>query len=643
MLPYSRLVNILMYLMTDKEVTSPEKLSEVFMVSERTIRSDVKIINECLENYKAEVVHLRTQGYKLIINDEKLFQKFYEKHLQKLEKKIDLESPEKRINYLIERLLYENRYHTLDELADIVFVTPTTVSNYLKTMKLILSEFNLELKNKSNFGYKIVGNEDDKRNYIIDSLAYDLRLMPTEYSIEQRRIFEGIDLNQLENIIVKHTNIFDTRFSDFDLKNLVIHFALIISRINHGFTIDYQTDIKIDDDVIEMVEPLVVSIEKFYDISIPEQERTYLYSHFIRNLKPIVGNGGKYQIDVIIEDILSSIKKNYHFDLIDDQTLINDLNLHFRAILLSKQYSMNKKNPLYKTITTSYPFEFEMTLTAIRQISKKHNLNLNNDEIAYVALHIGASLERNFYLKKYKKNVVIVCGTGYPTLRMIEAIILNAFSDKVNVIDKCTYREYLERKYPDNIDFVISTVMIPSSKIPVIQIEFPIEQYCLDKIYAEINKSDVFDEVVTQYFEDDLFFIFDTIEKNELPYIMSDVLLKKGYVNDNYLGSVYEREKLASTLMNGLIAIPHPLEVFSNVTKIAVAIIDKPVKWTEEESAQIILLLSIAEEDRFELKQLFKLFVELMMNDDSQKKALKSKKLSQFLKILRDLNTNQEG
>ena len=70
-------------------------------------------------------------------------------------RKIDLESPEKRINYLIERLLYENRYHTLDELADIVFVTPTTVSNYLKTMKLILSEFNLELK-KSNFDIKLL-------------------------------------------------------------------------------------------------------------------------------------------------------------------------------------------------------------------------------------------------------------------------------------------------------------------------------------------------------------------------------------------------------------------------------------------------------------------------------------------------------
>lgn len=97
-----------------------------------------------------------------------------------------------------------------------------------------------------------------------------------------------------------------------------------------------------------------------------------------------------------IREMLYTIYENYRFDLRGDDILKEDLFRHMKSIFTSKLYNLNIRNPLLNTIKNNYPLAYEMTLTSVRKIFTKEPFILSEDDIGYVSVHIGASIERIF-------------------------------------------------------------------------------------------------------------------------------------------------------------------------------------------------------------------------------------------------------
>ena len=55
---------------------------------------------------------------------------------------------------------------------------------------------------------------------------------------------------------------------------------------------------------------------------------------------------------------------------------------------------LENKNPLLNTIKTNYPLPFEISKTILSQSS--NIVTFPEDDIGYIALHIGAAIERCF-------------------------------------------------------------------------------------------------------------------------------------------------------------------------------------------------------------------------------------------------------
>lgn len=89
-----------------------------------------------------------------------------------------------------------------------------------------------------------------------------------------------------------------------------------------------------------------------YTIIISKADRVYLYNHFITksSLLDNVSNRADTKIIEYVEEILEVINNQYTFDLRNDSVLFDDLVLHFKSILNSKSYNLNKVNPLINTI-----------------------------------------------------------------------------------------------------------------------------------------------------------------------------------------------------------------------------------------------------------------------------------------------------
>lgn len=273
MFPYNRLNEIFDYVRQDN-IISANRLASLLHVTDRTIRSDIQIINEILEKNGSKIKLKRKTGYYIEINDQEKYNAFLYSIKQNKMNNLELDTSQDRIKYLLNILLYSNNYISLDDLADKIYVSKNTLQNYIKTLKNIFLKYNLEYISKTNVGIKVIGNENDKRKCLVENvLSFNFQNYVTGFTKDEYTLFEGIDLDLLKQIIANKLTVAQIKTNDFNFKNLIIHFALMISRIQFDCYINTNNAIKIDDNYANFINDIAKEIEEAFDITISEGEK----------------------------------------------------------------------------------------------------------------------------------------------------------------------------------------------------------------------------------------------------------------------------------------------------------------------------------------------------------------------------------
>ncbi len=616
----------------NQSYTTAASLAKHFQVTERTIRTDITSLNLELQHYQCEIQLKRKQGYYLNIQDEKAFHSLLDQ-CNCMNETIDLNSMNDRIHYILKQLLYNEDYLSLDDLADSVYVSRNTMQNYIKTIKEILEKHNLIYVSKTNQGIKVFGNEKDKRECIInDVLSKEAPSYIVSFSKKEQQLFNNIDLDMLNQIIIKELKKFKVKSSDYDRKNLVIHFALMLSRVKSENYIPYDSNFPIPEEISEMLNSMCKNIEDQFDVQITNGEKQYVYLHIATNTALQIGNVNPIVLKKQITELLENIYHEYNFDLRNDETLKKDLFNHFSSIFASKKISLHKKNPLLNTIKSNFPLAFEITLTSTANVFPD---KLNEDEIGYVSLHIGAAIERCFSGQYNQKKVLLVCGSGIATTRMLEARLNAIFNNKIIIVDKISYAEFQNYQKEDfqNIDFVISTIPIQSDIIPIQVVDFALHNLDIEKISRLLSSMNRKLDKVNKFFDKNLFIHKKKVNsKEELIQLLCNLLESQEIVDSDYYDSVIQREYLAKTNMNELFAIPHPMKPCCSQTKVAVAILDEGVVWNDEnETVRIIFMLSIQSGEQSDIEHLYDLFIDIVNDTRLQQTILESKNYEQFI------------
>lgn len=631
----SRLNDLLEYFLTHKNCISSSELVRQFDISERTLRNDIRTIRKELKKYDVQLSMKRNEGYYLQASNSSAFE-LLEKTIQK--KKIPLDSVDRRINYLITKMLYADAYLSLDNLADEVYVSTNTIINYLKTIRLILSRFNLMLKTKANLGYFIIGDELDKRKCIIEILTSTSQHSAIYFSDEQNMLLNHTNLDKVKEIIIEFNVRNNLHFSDYNLKNLILHTALSISRIQANKPLtsynvpEHQT-------LSKLLDPLIAYIENIFQVTFIDAEKNYIYSHYVSNTKELLNQQhNEDYIHKLVNDILYYIYESYHIDLRSDMVLFKDLGQHLQAILNAKYYHLNQKNPLLNTIKTNYILAYEITETAANQAFENEPFDLCEDEIGYIALHVGAAIERFFdSCYTHSKRAIIVYENGYAEGSFLAAKITSFFKDTIEISGRYPSHELTNIKF-NNIDLIISTVPLRLTiDIPVVVVDMPLLRKDIENLAKALTREHIHPvDKIRDFFSPSLFVHTSADSRDEIIHILSTLLRESNCVTDDFEASVLERESRISTGMDGVVALPHPMTICSSKSQIAVGILDHPVKWSEKDNAQIILMLALADDRKKDLKNLYDTFVAITYNEQLQNMILHAETLEDFLQILKD-------
>lgn len=628
----SRLKLIIKELLSLKEPVTSEYLAKVIGVTSRTIRNDIKTLNLELNKIGVEINAIRGIGY-FIEKDQSITELIEEFFILISEDPKNIPVlPEERILYILKSIILAENFITIEQLANELFVSKSTIDNDLKQVEKLISKHDLTLFKKPNYGIKIIGNEINIRFCLSESLS-NMKNEQTQFDNCSNIVdfISDIDLKEINEITKEHIQDLPFGIAELPLNNLIMHIAIAIQRIKKGKNIEVET---IECDHIEgkkeylVAKSIVHSLENKFSIKIPLGEVAYITIHLLgakhfedKNLVEndfieLVGEGN-YQLVI---DILSEINKVYRIDLSHDKELIYGLGLHLRSAMNRIKYKMNLQNPMVKEIKSNYPFSFELGIVAAGIIQRKNNINVNEDEIGYIAIHLAAAVERMKNIKRREvKRVAIVCASGLGTAKLLAASVESKFSG-IEIVG--TYPSYsIKNIKKEAADLILSTIPInEESPIPVLHINTIITEKDINKVKEHISSKFLNDDKkkslkkLKNLFSPDLFFTeIDKSSPIEVIKSLTTILNIKGYVNDSFQQSVLEREKISPTSIGNLVAIPHPLKPNALGSCIAIGILKKPIKWGEH-TVHLVLLLALNENDKEQFSDLFNRLWQLVQN-----------------------------
>ena len=142
-----------------------DTLVEKFEVSSKTVKNDIKELNGLLKG--SAFIDNKQGKYKIYIVDRI---KFEEVKNEIYNQKEFLNSPQRRMAFILYKLMNSEEPYLTDELAYEMNVGRTTIISDLKKMRDILANYNLNIIGKTNNGLVLKGTELNLRFFILENI-----------------------------------------------------------------------------------------------------------------------------------------------------------------------------------------------------------------------------------------------------------------------------------------------------------------------------------------------------------------------------------------------------------------------------------------------------------------------------------------
>ncbi|HPP31354.1 MAG TPA: transcription antiterminator [Soehngenia sp.] len=471
----ARQFEIVIKLLND-EFVKIEDISREFNISNRTVYREINFIKKYLKEHYDVNLSNKKEGMKIIANDseiEKIKMDFWTK-------KPSMTIHERK-KYILSELLKANEPLKLDYFAKKFNVSAATISYDLKDIEKWLNKQDLNLVAKPGYGIIIQGEESSFRKAIInflydnssketllDIMNIDSQNIDHLHEIERhlKSVTDTGTLEKIEKSIKKLVDEIDFDIVESSYMGLLIHLVLVIKRLEAGDKIEINPinlrELKASEEY-KYAKLLAENIQKELDIEIPESEIGYITIHLKgARYKDVTKSGIHGDLVEIVYQMIDSAEKIFKVEFRNDETLINGLLTHIEPAVERLLNGLDIRNPLINDIKNKYKDLFDKTKLITRILEEKLNTTIPDDEIGYIAMHFGASMERkNRETKKY--NVLAVCASGIGTSRMMLSKL--QLFPQLNVIDAVSSMKVEEALKNTNVDLIISTIPLKFKNI----------------------------------------------------------------------------------------------------------------------------------------------------------------------------------
>ncbi|GAE03261.1 hypothetical protein CBO05C_2951 [Clostridium botulinum B str. Osaka05] len=614
-------------------------LANHFGVSSRTIRKYVNAINLNYEN--KPLILSSNLGYKL---DYSTYMEYKDHTVRMLDKP---QTPDERLYYLLNQMIVHSEGIDLFDLCDTLYVSMPTLENDLRKSKTLLKSFNLSFHRKGDL-VVLDGLEQNKRK-LMSHIFYEesnnkfLDLDTIEASF-------GYNLGEFKQRMINILSSYNLYVNEYVIGNILLHIMISTYRIKKHLNVHTESiEILNNKREYKAAKEMAKLIESVFDVTYDDSEvyylavllisKTTILRQDILNKENLTDYIDPNQIQ-LVNDILKEVYENYMVDLYDDQFLMRFM-FHIHNLINRGHYNQLSKNPLTQQIKYTYPLIYDLAVFISNYIQKEEDITINEDEIAYIALHIVAFLEPRKVNNK-KVTVTLVCPEYYNLHKNMIDTINHYFGAQVEI--EKVYKTIDVDYKKINTDLVISTVQLnaPLQTDVIIVPPFLTERE-IDNINNKIlnfkRKKEQFylKKQLIQLFNPHIFYenlyLNDAFEMIE--YIGKE-MVEYGFVKESYIDDVIERERMSYTVFNNNVAVPHSMHMNALKSSISIVINHKPVKWGEHH-VQIIAMIAFNKKERNLFVDIFDNFIRIISEPENVEKLIRSTDYSTFINTLASL------
>lgn len=468
-----------------------DKLAKLFNVSIRSVY-----------NYWNEIVNylLTVRPYPLIVFDNHEFYyngssedlqflkasmgslSFYEYRL----------SAEERKNLILILLAAGDSPIKNSFLEDALCVSRNTIIADLKEVYNAVKSFKATVADNKHKGTALLADERKRREIILNCLDYfnvedaffaNTILHPCIAFLNQTLKFDKYR-HFAENAVLYAEDELLVKLPDRHFYKLILILIIFIQRAHDAHCI-------VDDNLPAEQNPdLQAFIAKIYewfdkDFSVPHETSALVRFSLNRNLGSHIrkNKDNPRYIDVLIHDMLKDIEPYYQQNLTGDTILNEFLSAHINVCYHRTNAGKKADNPYLSNIHIQYPNDFARLKKSIYILENGLNISLSDNEIAYILMHILASVERN-NVRQNILNIVVASSTGIASGNYLSTQIKKNFN--VNIVATVPTHDIASVIKEHSVDLIIANVPLEDLGIPQVSVNVFLTKKDIAKIHGEI-------------------------------------------------------------------------------------------------------------------------------------------------------------
>ncbi|MEC0124729.1 BglG family transcription antiterminator [Paenibacillus pabuli] len=460
------------------EVTAGD-IAVAVKVSTRTVHRELQMIEQWLEPLGMRLEKKSGTGVRIDPGSD---------DLAVLRQQLELNeyvefTPEERKLFMLCILLDESEPVKLLALASDLKVTVSTASNDLDDLEPRIQLAGLKLVRRRGYGVKINGSELAHR-MAISALALeyldesDLFGRQAEQGVSKvsSKLLEMIgheDVLTVENALWQPDIEWLENIPERQYMKLLIQLSVAVVRIRKGFGIGRSTQqdkkdvgMPLQDErkVPEYLASRLCSVlSAQLGMAFVSEEQAYFHRLLIEIEQSIHSSRLLPVDDLVLLDMVRSLtdrmQQKTHYSFHEDRLLREGLIAHMEPVLERMKGRQLIRNPLLQQIRKDYESLFEDVKEAVHFAWP--NTDVPDEEIGFLVMHFGASIERLRVLKR-EIRAVVVCTSGIGSSRMLSSRLSKEIPE-IRIVDSVSWYEAARIPKTD-YDLVLSTVDLPMDK-----------------------------------------------------------------------------------------------------------------------------------------------------------------------------------
>ncbi|MET0861281.1 MAG: PRD domain-containing protein [Microbacterium sp.] len=544
-------------------------------------------------------------------------------------------APRDRLHGIVRALLDVPQGIDVFEMAVELHVSEATLESDLARVRSLLDGTELTLERDREI-VRLRGNETAQRR-LLSRLAHDEMDAASFHPETFRRALSGSavaarSVGPFKSELVRELGELGYYVNELAISDVLLHIAIAAERVAAGHALEAGPAGAREE--IPRVGAVIARLaQEHFSVALGEGDSGHLASLVLTRIvapgEDAAGDVARSGVDPAVEAAvraeITRAADDFQVDLVDE-TFVLRLALHVQNLLRRAEESALTRNPLTRSLKTSYPMIFEVAVSIASGLHDRLGTPIHDDEIAYIAMHVGGRLERSRKAESIL-TATIVCPGYYELHELLRSSVDRSLGSAIEVTSVVTNVD------PDwasfDTDLVLSTIEPGSPGDRFVRIQPFLTDADVDRIQqaaARVRRARRLTRLraeLARYFDADAF-VYPLPDEGEEAIIrrLGGLLVDAGLIGQDYVENTIVRERMSSTAFTDALAVPHALQMTATRTAIAIGVADGSAAWGEGR-VQVVALAAFSESDRAAFQTVFEQLVEVFSERDSVQRILR--------------------